>query len=80
MLYFVYIIKSLKHHRFYVGMTSDFEQRLISHNLGLNTSTKNGAPWIKVWLSTSFELKHDALVFERKIKKRGAQRFLDELL
>jgi len=61
-------------------MTSDFEQRLISHNLGLNTSTKNGVPWIKVWLSNSFELKHNALVFERKIKKRGAQRFLDELL
>ena len=69
----------MKHARFYVGMTSDFKQRLTSHNLGRNTSTKNGVPWIKVWLSNSFDLKHDALFFERKIKKRGAQRFLDEL-
>ncbi|MBV6484249.1 MAG: hypothetical protein KFKLKKLM_00743 [Flavobacteriales bacterium] len=80
MSYFVYIIKSLKHARFYVGMSSDFKKRLQSHNLGLNTSTRYGIPWIKIWLSNSFDLKHDALVLEKKIKKRGAQRFLDELL
>ena len=66
MTYLVYIIRSLKHHRFYVGMTSDFEKRLISHNLGLNTSTKHGTPWEKIWLSNPTEYKNEALSLEKK--------------
>ena len=80
MTYLVYIIRSLKHHRFYVGMTSDFEKRLIAHNLGLNTSTKNGVPWETVWLSNPTESKNEALSLEKKIKKRGAQRFLNDII
>lgn len=61
-------------------MTSDFEKRLISHNLGLNTSTKYGTPWVKMWLSNPIKSKNEALSLEKKIKKRGAQRFLNDIL
>jgi len=74
-----YIIQSEKHGRFYVGMSSDPEKRIHFHNLGLNKSTRAGLPWIKIWHSGPMQ-KTQASALERKIKKRGAARFLDELL
>ncbi|MBX2927580.1 MAG: GIY-YIG nuclease family protein [Saprospiraceae bacterium] len=73
----VYIIQSQKHGRFYIGMSSDPEKRLHFHNLGLNTSTRNGTPWQAVWHSNPMS-KEEARTLEQKIKKRGAQRFLDD--
>ena len=58
-------------------MTSNLEQRMEAHNLGLNTSTKSGKPW-KLIYSTQVETKALALQLERKIKKRGAQRYLND--
>ena len=75
--YQVYIIKSEHHGRFYVGMSADPDKRLHFHNLGLNTSTRNGAPWEQVWVSEPM-LKTEALRLEQKIKKRGAGRFLTD--
>jgi putative endonuclease len=74
----VYIIQSQKHGRFYIGMSSDPEKRLHFHNLGLNASTRNGTPWQAIWRSEPMS-KQEAQALERKIKKRGAQRFLDDL-
>ncbi len=74
----VYIIQSQKHGRYYVGMSHDPDKRLHFHNLGWNTSTKHGAPWNLVWKSDPLS-KTDASSLEKKIKRRGAQRFLDDL-
>ena len=76
--YHVYILQSQKHHRFYAGMTADLENRLNAHNLGLNKSTRNGTPWIRIWTNGPLS-KIEALALERKIKKRGIQRFLEDL-
>ena len=76
--YQVYIIKSEKHGRYYVGMSSDPNKRLHFHNLGLNTSTQNGAPWEQIWVSEPM-MKTEALSLEKKIKKRGAGRFLSDI-
>jgi hypothetical protein len=40
MPFFVYILQSEKHSRFYTGMSSDPEKRLFFHNQGLNRSTR----------------------------------------
>ncbi len=76
--HFVYILKSEKHGRFYTGMSADIDGRLITHNLGLVKSTKNGTPWVNRW-SSQVMTKKQALTLERKIKKRGAARFLEDL-
>jgi putative endonuclease len=76
--FFVYIIQSEKHQRFYVGMSSDPGKRLHFHNLGLNKSTKSGVPWNLVWRSDSMT-KTEAHNLEIKIKKRGAERFLNDI-
>ncbi|MBU3662106.1 MAG: GIY-YIG nuclease family protein [Bacteroidetes bacterium] len=44
-MYFVYILYSKTHDRFYVGHTSSIERRLIEHNEARNPSTKPYIPW-----------------------------------
>jgi len=44
-MYFVYILKSERFDRFYVGMTQDINRRLKEHNLGRGKSTKGYKPW-----------------------------------
>ena len=42
---YVYVLKSQKDGRLYVGMTQDLEKRLKEHNLGRTKSTKGYRPW-----------------------------------
>jgi len=76
--YQVYILRSLKHGRYYTGMSSDVTNREYFHNQGLNTSTANGIPWQRLWCSEIMS-KSEALSLEKKIKKRGAERFLNDI-
>ena len=41
MSYFVYILQSIKDHKFYIGSTSDVAARVKFHNSGLQRSTRN---------------------------------------
>ena len=64
--------------RHYVGSSEDLERRLEAHNLVLSTYTSKATDWriiYRVCLST----KTEALILERKIKKRGAKRYLEDL-
>ena len=73
---FVYILYSEKRSRYYVGQTTDIVKRLKRHNLGFVPSTKSGIPW-KLVLQIEVLSRSEALVLERRIKKRGAKRFID---
>ncbi len=42
---FVYVLKSEKEGRLYVGMTISVEKRLKEHNAGKTKSTKGYRPW-----------------------------------
>lgn len=44
-MYHVYILQSLKDHKFYIGFTVDVERRLDEHNRGHNTSTSTRRPF-----------------------------------
>ncbi|HBH05947.1 MAG TPA: excinuclease ABC subunit C [Flavobacteriales bacterium] len=74
----VYILLSLKHEKFYTVVSSNISKRIESHNLGLNKSTKNGIPWKLIWTSPAME-RGESLKLERRIKKRGAKRFLSDI-
>jgi putative endonuclease len=43
---YVYVLKSEKDGRFYVGMTQDLANRLKEHNSGRTRSTKGYQPWV----------------------------------
>ena len=68
-----------KSSRYYVGQTTDIDKRLKRHNQGHVPSTKYGIPW-KLVLQLEVSNKTEALILERKIKKRGAKRYIDDYL
>ena len=74
---FVYILYSEKRSRYYVGQTTDMTKRLKRHNLGIVPSTKSGTPW-RLVLQLEVLSRPEALILERRIKKRGAKRFVDD--
>ena len=73
MPYYVYILKSEKDNKYYIGSTSDVVARLNFHNAGLQRSTKNRAPFELV-LFEEYDSKEEALKREKQIKswKGGA--------
>jgi len=42
---YVYVLRSLKDHQFYVGFTRDLPLRVQQHNKGFVTSTKKRVPF-----------------------------------
>ncbi|MBS1723666.1 MAG: GIY-YIG nuclease family protein [Armatimonadetes bacterium] len=44
-MWMVYILRSTKTGRHYIGFTNDINRRLAEHNGGLNRSTKGRGPW-----------------------------------
>jgi putative endonuclease len=45
-MFYTYILQSVKSGRYYIGHTSNMEERLERHNTGKVNATKNKAPWI----------------------------------
>jgi len=64
---YVYILKSEKTERYYVGSCEDLDERFKRHNNGRNKATKLGMPW-KLIYSESFLTKHEAYRREFQIK------------
>ena len=76
---FVYILKSDLLNRFYVGFTSSSVEDRLKQHLGNHRGfTARAKDW-KIVYQKSLDTKQEALDLEKKIKKRGAQRFLNDL-
>lgn len=74
-MYSVYIINSISTGKYYIGYTSDLQDRLRRHNSGMNKSTKFGSPW-KLVHEEFFDEKKDAWLRERQIKSyKGGEAF-----
>ena len=67
MPHYVYILKSLKDSRYYIGETHNPESRLIFHNSGRQRSTKNRIPFILI-LVEEYNDRSEALKREKQIK------------
>ena len=76
MIHVVYILYSSKLDRFYVGQTSNLENRIIEHNSGESLYTSTGIPWSLLWsteksslrAAEDLELKLKNLTRVRKVK------------
>jgi len=66
-MFIVYIIQSSRTKKYYIGFTSDLEQRIKHHNSGANKSTRNKGPWEIVY-KEEFQDKKDAWTREKQIK------------
>jgi len=67
MPHYVYIIKSSKDNRYYIGETADVAKRLEYHNAGLQRSTRNRIPFTLVYVE-ELEDRKAALKREKQIK------------
>lgn len=75
----VYIIKSRRNNRYYIGSTTDIVVRLMEHNRGKNPSTKNRGPWDIVF-SQEFTSLPEARRVERKLKSFKSRRIIDKIV
>ena len=69
-MYHVYLLKSKKDDRLYVGYTNDIERRLRAHNAGLVTYTRKYLPWMLIYYE-SFRSLEDAKKREKGLKYFG---------
>ena len=67
-MYFVYLLKSQKDGKFYIGHTQNLEERLAYHNTGRSKYTRSRGPWTLMAFKT-FESRGQAMSEERRIKK-----------
>ena len=78
MCYTVYILFSDSCGKFYTGQTQDFDNRFREHNTGETSSIKACVPWKLIW-KKEVEGRSVAMGLEKKIKSRGAARFLADI-
>ena len=68
-MYYVYALKSEVDGRFYIGHTSDIEERLRMHNAGHVVATKHRRP-LTLFGTKSFKTKQEATKKEYWLKQQ----------
>ena len=75
MEYYVYILQSQKDGKYYIGSTSNLEERVKFHNGGLQRSTKNRIPLVLIYSEVCPD-KKTAIKREFQIKSyKGGEAF-----
>ncbi|MBU1015322.1 GIY-YIG nuclease family protein [Patescibacteria group bacterium] len=69
-MFYVYILKSKRDHKLYVGSTNDLRRRFAEHNKGQVRSTKSRAPFELRYYEAYFS-EEDARHREHSLKKDG---------
>ena len=78
-MFYIYVLKSLKDNKTYVGYTNNFQQRLYKHNSGQVKSTKFRRP-LELLFSEEFNTSVEARKRELYWKSGGGRRKLKQLL
>jgi len=78
-MYFVYILKSEKDQKLYIGFTEDVAKRVKDHNEGKNTSTQSRRP-LKLIYYEAHTSKRDALRREQYFKTSKGKTTLRTML
>lgn len=76
-MYYVYVIKSLKDGKLYVGYTDNLKDRIKRHNGGQVDSTKSRRPFRLVFYE-AFKNKRDAITDEKFFKSGYGRKVLKE--
>jgi putative endonuclease len=74
-MYYVYVLKSKKDGKFYIGFTRDLRKRLTAHNVGKVESTKYKRPFELIYYEASYN-KEDALKREKYLKTTYGYRYI----
>jgi len=77
--YCVYVLKSMKDQKFYIGFTTNIEKRLIDHNRGSTKSTAYRRP-LKLIFCEFYISKTDAVRREKYFKTTSGKKALKLML
>jgi putative endonuclease len=72
-MFYLYVLKSINHDELYIGSTNDLKKRLLEHNKGKSTSTKNKRPYELIYYE-AYKAESDARRRESMLKFRGQAR------
>ena len=75
----LYILKSKKVDKYYIGSTNNLNRRFNEHNLKKKRYTSKYAPWIIVY-TEHFSVLSDARTREKQIKKWKSKKMIDKLI
>jgi putative endonuclease len=79
MFYYVYILRSFKDAKFYIGYTTDLRKRLKEHHEGIVTSTKSRIPFELIFYE-AYRNKYDAIRREKYLKTSKGKNTLKQML
>jgi putative endonuclease len=71
-MYFVYVLKSLKYSKSYIGHTNDLQRRLIEHNSGYSLHTSKFKPWMIIY-SEEYLTEKEAIDKEKYYKSHAGR-------
>ena len=78
-MFYVYVIKSFKDGKIYVGHTNDLKERIKQHNNGLVKSTRSRKPFKLLYYEAS-NILEDAVRREKSLKTGFGRRYLKSRL
>ena len=78
-MYYIYVLRSQKDGKFYIGYTENIDRRISEHNAGKVKSTKYRIPFELVYFEACRD-QNDALHREKYLKSNYGHRYLKNRL
>ena len=78
-LYYVYILKSLKNGSYYIGSTKNLPNRIEEHNAGETKYTRHLLPFELVYTET-YQTLQEARQRELYIKSKKSRKYIERLI
>lgn len=78
-MYYVYVIKSLRDGKLYVGHTNDLKRRMKEHNNGLVKATRTRKPFKLIYYEAS-NILQDSVLREKSLKTGFGRAYLKRRL
>ncbi|MDD3608099.1 MAG: GIY-YIG nuclease family protein [Candidatus Moranbacteria bacterium] len=79
-MFYVYLLKSLKDGNYYIGQTDNVERRFNQHNSGKSRSTKNRRPFMLLGYE-SYTTRNEARYREYQLKTTiEKKKFIEKIL
>lgn len=77
-MHYVYILKSLRNNKYYIGYTSNLEKRLHEHNSGRVKFTRLYIPWELYYFDKFIDIKK-AMFREKQFKSWKSRAMIEKL-
>ena len=78
-MYYIYVLKSKRDSRLYIGSTNNVTRRLLEHNSGKTPSLKKLIP-LKLVFQQGFPTRTQARKIELKLKKFKNRKIIEQII